>query len=140
MRICLLSCYPSYHIFCIFIYLVSQTLTLSSSLTLTQALRWAKTCPDFSQEEKSFLEDVEEKSNIPFSVAAEMHGLNGQLPGCLKASLYAVKIFRGYEMAVRANIVAAGDNVFKRSRSILGSLRVWSLHYLTNPTLPETVL
>jgi hypothetical protein len=31
--------------------------------------------------------------------------------GCLKASLYGIKVLRGYEMAIRANIAAAGDNV-----------------------------
>ena len=79
--------------------------------TATEALSWAKSSPDFSAEEKEILEEIETKADIPYSKAAEMAGLNGQLPGCLKASLYAIKILRGYEMAVRVNIVAAGDNV-----------------------------
>ena len=76
-----------------------------------EALRWAKTGVEFSAEEKEFLSFLDDGENVPFSAAADKYGLNGQLPGCLKASLYGVKIFRGYEMAVRANIVAAGDNV-----------------------------
>lgn len=79
--------------------------------TATEALEWAKSSPLFNAEEREILAEIEVKGNIPYSKAAEMAGLNGQLPGCLKASLYAVKILRGYEMAVRANIVAAGDNV-----------------------------
>lgn len=77
-----------------------------------ETLRWAKSSAAFCAEEKEYLSDPNiADTNIPFSVAAEMHGLNGQIPGCLKVSLYAVRIFGGYEVALRANIVAAGDNV-----------------------------
>merc|ERR1719230_2491441 len=69
-------------------------------LTAIEALIWAKGSSEFTKEEKEILAEIEAKANIPYSKAAESAGLNGQLPGCLKASLYAIKILRGYEMAV----------------------------------------
>jgi len=56
----------------------------------------------------------------PFSLAAEGYGLSGELPSCLYASLFGLQSFRNYETAVRANIVAAGDNALRAW--LLGSM------------------
>ena len=76
-------------------------------LSAIEAIRWAKSSPTMLAEDKQILEDIEEMSDLPFSVAVDKHGLNGQVPGCLKASLYGVKVFRGYEVSIRSNLIAA---------------------------------
>jgi hypothetical protein len=81
--------------------------------TASDALKWARETVTIPMEDRAIISDIDEGCNLPFSVAADRFGLNGQLPGCLKTSLYGVKIFRGYEVAIRANIVAAGDNVLR---------------------------
>lgn len=50
---------------------------------------------------------------IPFSLAAEGFGLDAQLPGCMQSALVALYSFRSYKTAVRANIVAGGDNALR---------------------------
>jgi hypothetical protein len=50
---------------------------------------------------------------LPFSVACEELGLSSQLPGCMQAALYALACFPSYTTAVRANIVAGGDNALR---------------------------
>lgn len=52
-------------------------------------------------------------SLIPFSLAAEGFGLDGQLPGCMQSALVALYSFRSYKTAIRANIVAGGDNALR---------------------------
>jgi ADP-ribosylglycohydrolase len=81
--------------------------------SILDALRWAETSDQISVEEKEYLHGIEESGSngsLPFSLAVETLGLSNQLPGCLKSSIYALKCFRGYEIAVRANIIAGGDN------------------------------
>ena len=50
---------------------------------------------------------------MPFSVACEELGLSSQLPGSMQAALYALACFPSYKTAVRANIVAGGDNALR---------------------------
>jgi len=49
----------------------------------------------------------------PFSLAAEQLGLDSQSPGCMLTSLVALRAFRDYKSAVRANIVAGGDSALR---------------------------
>ena len=86
--------------------------------SIPDALLWASTSNQTSPEEKELLQCIDE--NLPFSIAAETFGLSGQLPGCLRSSIYALKCFRGYEVAIRANIIAGGDNACRSW--ILGSM------------------
>ena len=91
--------------------------------SIPDALLWASTSNQTSPEEKELLQCIDDKGlneNLPFSIAAETFGLSGQLPGCLRSSIYALKCFRGYEVAIRANIVAGGDNACRGW--ILGSM------------------
>ena len=39
---------------------------------------------------------------LHFSAAVEQHGLSAALPGSFRASLYALKVFAGYEVAIRS--------------------------------------
>jgi hypothetical protein len=77
-----------------------------------EAFKWAKETTTISAEDKAYITD-DDNTTLPFSVAADRFGLNGQLPGCLITALYGIEIFRGYEVAIRANMVAAGDNVLR---------------------------
>jgi len=91
--------------------------------SIPDALLWASTSNQTSPEEKELLQCIDEKGsheNLPFSIAAETFGLSGQLPGCLRSSIYALRCFRGYEVAIRANIIAGGDNACRSW--ILGSM------------------
>ena len=92
--------------------------------TVPEALEWATTSDQVSSEEREYLCNNEDKGtsngNLPFSIAVETFGLSGQLPGSLKSSIYALKSFRCYEVAIRANIIAGGDNACRSW--IVGSL------------------
>lgn len=93
--------------------------------TIAEALEWAAKSDQVSSEEKEYLcNNNEDKGtsngNLPFSIAVETFGLSGQLPGSLKSSIYALKSFRCYEVAIRANIIAGGDNACRSW--IVGSL------------------
>jgi hypothetical protein len=85
--------------------------------TVIEALQWVKTADGISSEEIEYIDDLERRVGgktptfVPFNVAAEQIGLSAQLPDGLSTSLYALSCFRNYEIAVRANISAAGDNV-----------------------------
>jgi hypothetical protein len=84
-------------------------------MKIQEAFRWAMSADDVTDEEREYISSVEAvglKQNLPFSAASEMFGLSGHLPDCLLASLYGLRwSFKSYVAAVRANIVAAGDNV-----------------------------
>ena len=92
--------------------------------SIAEALEWAANSNEVSSEEKEYLCNSEDKGssngNLPFSIAVETFGLSGQLPGSLKSSIYALKSFRCYEVAIRANIIAGGDNACRSW--IVGSL------------------
>lgn len=91
--------------------------------SIVDALHWAASSDQTSPEEKEYLQGIEQNGgngNLPFSLAVEAFGLSGQLPGCLKASILNLKCFRGYEIAVRANIFSGGDSACRNW--IVGSL------------------
>lgn len=85
--------------------------------TVIEALQSVKTSSEgISSEEAEYIDDLERRiggarpSFFPFNVAAEKIGLSAQLPESLSTSLYALSCFRSYEVAIRANISAGGDN------------------------------
>jgi len=49
----------------------------------------------------------------PFSLAAEQLGLDSKSPGCMHTSLVALRAFRDYKTAIRANIVAGGESALR---------------------------
>lgn len=69
-------------------------------------------------EERQYIYDLDDiinnkfnNNSIPYSIAIESISLNGQIPGVIHTSFYALKYFQSYEVAVRANIQGKGDIV-----------------------------
>ena len=83
--------------------------------TINDSLSWAYHSIEVTEEEKSYICELDQvcrdNTNRPFSVVVESIGLNGNLPAVLVASLYNLRVFKSYESAIRANIIAGGDNV-----------------------------
>jgi ADP-ribosylglycohydrolase len=86
--------------------------------SILDTLLYFRNSASLSLEEKQYIISLEQTVTaggsgglLPFSLAAEQLGLSSELPGCFVASLYGLLCFQGYEVAIRANIVAGGDNV-----------------------------
>ena len=61
-------------------------------MKINDAFRYVRSIESLNADEREYLTSIEPLgagiNGLPFSVAAETFGLSGQLPGCLKASLY----------------------------------------------------